>query len=221
LSSNIDTESVRVSGLGQARLFDVVCTIEKKQDADLSSDTPSEVIRRLNVRKQKLESQKRVMEHEADFLVNYAKTLNGEHVDPTAMGDFLKTFVVKGRENLETVAEIDKNIVEVDRLIEKELAKAALKIGQANGQVTIVVVAAEESKAEIKLTYSKSSNDVNILIDTDKLHFFIVVSGASWHPTYELHATTENGKPSSSVSLHYRARIQQSTGNFVFSMLLC
>jgi hypothetical protein len=29
---------------------------------------------------------------------------------------------------------------------------------------------------------------------------------------YELHATTENGKPSSSVFLHYRARVNQSTG---------
>jgi hypothetical protein len=135
----------------------VVCTIERKQGADLSSDSSSEVIRLLNVKKQSLESQKRVMEHEAELLVTYARTLNGEHVTPTAMSDFLKTFVDKGVENLEAIAEIDKDIVEVDRLIEKESAKAALKMGEANGQVTIVVVAAEDSKAEIKLTYSKTS----------------------------------------------------------------
>jgi hypothetical protein len=96
------------------------------------------------------------MEHEADLLVMYAKTLNGEHVNPAAMTNFLKTFVDKGRENLEVVAEIDKNIVEVNRMIEKESAKAALKMGQANGQVTMMIVAAEDSKADIKLTYSKS-----------------------------------------------------------------
>jgi type II secretory pathway pseudopilin PulG len=39
-----------------------------------------------------------------------------------------------------------------------------------------------------------------------------VVSNATWEPTYELHATTENGKPSNSVALHYRARVTQSTG---------
>jgi hypothetical protein len=33
-----------------------------------------------------------------------------------------------------------------------------------------------------------------------------------------LHASTEKGKPSSTVSLHYRARIQQSTGDVLFSM---
>jgi hypothetical protein len=45
-----------------------------------------------------------------------------------------------------------------------------------------------------------------------KLISYPVVSNAQWKPTYELHATTESGKPSSSVSLHYRARITQSTG---------
>lgn len=39
-----------------------------------------------------------------------------------------------------------------------------------------------------------------------------VVHGASWAPSYELHAATESGKPSSSVSLHYRATIKQGTG---------
>lgn len=39
-----------------------------------------------------------------------------------------------------------------------------------------------------------------------------MVTNASWSATYDLHATTENGHPSSSVSLHYRAAIQQSTG---------
>lgn len=39
-----------------------------------------------------------------------------------------------------------------------------------------------------------------------------MVSNASWSPTYDLRATTEDGNPSSSVSLHYRAAIQQNTG---------
>lgn len=45
------------------------------------------------------------------------------------------------------------------------------------------------------------------------IHVYIsVVSNARWNPTYELHASTENGKPSSSVKLHYRARVTQETG---------
>jgi Domain of unknown function (DUF4139) len=40
----------------------------------------------------------------------------------------------------------------------------------------------------------------------------VVVRNATWSPAYELHATTEAGIPAPSVSLHYRARVTQSTG---------
>lgn len=42
----------------------------------------------------------------------------------------------------------------------------------------------------------------------------LVVSNATWEPTYELHARTSSstGQPSSQVTLHYQASITQSTG---------
>ena len=39
-----------------------------------------------------------------------------------------------------------------------------------------------------------------------------MVSDAAWSPSYDLRATTEDGKPSRTVSLNYRASIQQNTG---------
>jgi len=38
------------------------------------------------------------------------------------------------------------------------------------------------------------------------------VSKAQWYPVYDLHAGSENGKPSPSVSLQYRVALSQSTG---------
>ena len=35
---------------------------------------------------------------------------------------------------------------------------------------------------------------------------------ASWFPLYDLYATSEDGKPSTYVSLHYRVNLQQRTG---------
>lgn len=35
---------------------------------------------------------------------------------------------------------------------------------------------------------------------------------ALWSPLYDLHATSEDGKPSTSLSLHYRVNLQQETG---------
>ena len=51
---------------------------------------------------------------------------------------------------------------------------------------------------------------VDILPDCSALS--LVVRNATWSAAYELHATTEAGVPAPSVSLHYRARITQSTG---------
>jgi len=45
----------------------------------------------------------------------------------------------------------------------------------------------------------------------EKLKPTYLVGDTSWEPTYELHASTLNGKPSSAVSLHYHMRIKQET----------
>ncbi|KAF7335446.1 hypothetical protein MVEN_02197900 [Mycena venus] len=188
LPSCIDTQSVRVSGLGDARLFDVVCTTRDGPGPWKSS----EAVRRLKAQKLALEGEKRVRDHESDLLVSYAKTLNGEHVSPTQMGEFLQSFVEQGRKNLQAVAELDEKIVALDRQIEVEVQKETTKKGLTTGEVTIVVGTDSDTHVDLKLTY--------------------IVSNASWESTYELHAATDNSKPSSSVALHYRARIMQSTG---------
>jgi len=38
------------------------------------------------------------------------------------------------------------------------------------------------------------------------------VSDAQWYPLYDLYAASQDGKPSTSVSLHYRVNLSQSTG---------
>jgi hypothetical protein len=103
LPSTIDTHSIRVSGLGASRLSDVVCTVEANREASYAIDSSSEVIRLLKAKKQNLESDKRVREQEADLLVNYSKTLKGEHVSPSDMASFLGTFVEQGRKNFVVV----------------------------------------------------------------------------------------------------------------------
>jgi hypothetical protein len=69
--------------LGNASLRDIVCTIgNDKLGALYAPDSSLEIIRRLRVAKQALESEKRVRENGADLLVNYANFLTGEHVKP-------------------------------------------------------------------------------------------------------------------------------------------
>lgn len=102
--------------------------------------------------------------------------------------------------------------MEITRKIDLHETESASKKGTALGQVDIVIVADSDTKVDLRLTYSSSHNLLFQAIVTDFRYVFSVVSNVKWTPTYELHATTVNGKPSSSVSLHYRARVLQSTG---------
>ncbi|KAG5720441.1 Protein F37C4.5 [Termitomyces sp. T112] len=175
LSESIDTQSVRVSGLEQARLYDVVCTIGGGKDMSYVPDSPSEIIRLLQVKKHALESEKRVREHEADLLMNYAKTLSGEHVLPNQMNTFLESFVERGRKNIKDIAELDEKIIALGRQIERETEKGIAKKCSVQGEVIIILGTDNPSVVDLKLTY--------------------VVGNVSWTPTYELHAKAENGKP--------------------------
>lgn len=183
---------MRVSGLGDARLFDVVCKFGNNKSTTYASDSLAETIRILKAKKSVLESEKRVREHEADILVQYGKSLTGEFVAPVQMAQFLQSFVEQGRKNTEAVSSIDEKIIEIDRLLEIEVDKSSLRKGTLTGEVHIVVGATAPESIQMQITY--------------------IVDHTSWVPTYELHAITENGKPSAKVYLHYRARVTQSTG---------
>ena len=92
-----------MSGLGDARLFDVVCTIGTNKASSYEPSSSSEVIRTLVAKKTALESEKTVRETESELLLKYAQTLSGEHVTPTQMGQFLGSYVDQGRKIVQAV----------------------------------------------------------------------------------------------------------------------
>ena len=210
LPGTIHRDSIRVSGLGQARLFDVVCTIDNKTIP--GKDSPSEVIRLLKKEKLELESQKGMLETQAEILVQYAKTLTGEHITPSDMSQFLDTFSERSRKTLRELSEVTEEIVDVDRRISEEIAMSNIKKGLSTGKVSVVIGTDEPGSVELKLTYSEFPFYFEFLTPEAYERPQSVVDDASWEPTYELHAKTDNGKPLSGVSLHYRARVNQSTG---------
>ncbi|KZT28781.1 hypothetical protein NEOLEDRAFT_1128996 [Neolentinus lepideus HHB14362 ss-1] len=191
LSSRIDTRSVRVSGLGDnATLFDVMCTVSEEEnitDADVS-----QTVRPLQTKRTLLEEERLVREREAELLMLYGKTLKGDHILPAQMTTFLDNFLERGQKNLEAKSELTERIAEIDRQVQEEKKRAPSKVGQANGQVAVVISSEAGGRVDLTLTY--------------------IVSHATWEPIYDLFATTDKGIPVPSVGLHYRARICQSTG---------
>ncbi|KAF7424576.1 hypothetical protein PC9H_009884 [Pleurotus ostreatus] len=186
LPSDVVRDSVRVSGLANARLYDVVCTIRTSRDAE---DTVLESIRLLQVKKVELEGQKNVRQAEADLLVSWAKGVTAEHVAYGDMPAFLQNFVSQGKDNLEAVTNISEEIITIDRQIQRLKDEKELRKGSTNAKVVVVIGAQGQQSVSFDLTYA--------------------VTNASWSPTYELHASMEVGQP---TTLHYRAQVTQSTG---------
>ncbi|KLO17389.1 hypothetical protein SCHPADRAFT_994383 [Schizopora paradoxa] len=192
LPSSIDTESARVTGLGDAVLFDVVCKIsdEKKHSKHKYAGAGTSLTRK----KALLESEKKIKGHEADMFAQFGYTLNAENQTASDVESFLDKFVGRSRNILRDIAKLDEEMSEVD----DEHAELERKIMQdrkrapTHGQVTAVIMAKNAGTIQMTLTY--------------------MVSGASWTPTYDLRATTEGGKPPKTVTLHYRAAIVQNTG---------
>ncbi|KAI0320019.1 hypothetical protein OF83DRAFT_1162652 [Amylostereum chailletii] len=191
LPSAIDIESARVTGLGNAQLFDVVCTVGGGHN-DYSPDSSEELIRTLITQKSALELKRKSIDTAGAIMTDYSRSLTGEHVPPKDAESFIQKYVHNSNTFIDTMVELDEEILHLRRKIERLTFEAALKKGKTDGKVTAVVMAKQPTEVKLKLTY--------------------LVRHASWSPVYELHSTTESGTPSSSVSLQYRARITQSTG---------
>ncbi|EAU85229.1 hypothetical protein CC1G_06245 [Coprinopsis cinerea okayama7 len=195
LSSSIDTHSVRVSGLGDVRLHDVVCTVEQSRSGGFAASTlddSAELIRSLNVERSAIEKRKAVRETEAQLLNKYANSLNGEHVAPTQLLQFMESYVKQNQKILEEIAKFNDELRVINKKIADEEKKTKTKKGTSHGRVDVVLAADSEVQLDLVLTY--------------------IVKDAQWKPTYELYAKTDAGKPSPLVKLLYCARVNQHTG---------
>jgi hypothetical protein len=79
----------------------IVCTIGTNKASSYESSSSSEVIHTLLVKNSALESEKTVRETESQLLK--LKYLSGEHVTPTQMGQFLGSYVDRGRNIVQAV----------------------------------------------------------------------------------------------------------------------
>ncbi|KAH9027688.1 hypothetical protein EDB85DRAFT_2133997 [Lactarius pseudohatsudake] len=175
LPGSIDTDSARVSGLGDAQLFDVVCSIGRgiEEIDPLSTSEKSALIK-----------DRDALDNISGTMVDYSRTLVGDKT--------LRT----------TRNKLEEEILQLTRQINVLSSADERKQGKSDGEVTVAVVAKQATEIELKLTYHTLRDFRPPLL----------VQNATWSAAYELHATTDAGVPSPSVSLHYRARITQSTG---------
>ena len=155
LSSYIDIDSVRVTGLGDARLFEASCKVQKRQTwRKLDSSSESERIRALEEKKALLTQEKNVCESATFLLRDYGKTLSGEHVTPADANTFIGQYLTRGSELARTSAKLAEEILQIQREIDDITTEGSLKKGETDGKVNVTIMAKTQTEVLLKLIYS-------------------------------------------------------------------
>ncbi|KAG8869797.1 hypothetical protein FRB98_002193 [Tulasnella sp. 332] len=203
LPNQVDQDSIRVEGLGNAVIFDVIYKPAPPVLAPNPLDESQAALRSATKRLTTLQSEKKILEDKAGFLDAYSKTLNADKTDSGDLEKFLDLYTTEKGQINENLVKVEESIVAVTKEVQEERAKLSMdQIAQKRMVgVTVMVLAETEGPAELSISY--------------------VVSGASWTPMYDLRATVSPGSDSTSkgssnspsnVSLQYRASISQRTG---------
>ena len=142
------------------------------------------------------------------MMQEYSKTLTGKDTTADQFESFLEVYSRRQSHLDEQRRRLERDI----KILEKEILEVRVKVNadeeslkKRSARITIVVLAQGDGTAELSLVY--------------------VVSNARWTPQYDLRASissdpvvdpakkgTVDANAASSVVLHYRASISQSTG---------
>ncbi|KAG1737065.1 uncharacterized protein EDB91DRAFT_487811 [Suillus paluster] len=158
----------------------------------------SDVLCDLTAKCTRLEDERRLRQQSFAFLSTYMNALakgDAPSAEPAQLVTFFDEFVEIGKNQSEVIAVLDQQIKDVQKEIEKENWR--LQDENFGLRTTVTVVLAPVSgrtatAAELELKYR-------------------VFLADGWKPVYELHVTTIDSVPSSSVSLTYRCQISQFT----------
>jgi len=132
---------------------------------------------------------------------------NMPDLTPDSASSFSDKLFEKTLSNATAVRGLDAEIMELRRQIDK--LKDA-KTGMTDVRAIVTIVADKAGPAQLRLTYRESS--AQMFRDTLSTCFLLGVGNAEWRPLYDLYAYSQDGTPSTSVSLHYRVNLSQSTG---------
>ena len=146
LSSDIDLESFRVSGLSAARLLVATCSLDRYPGVPTSDP-----IRTLRLQLRELTDERSALAEETAILTGFGKAMAAmPDLTPDRVNSFSGTLFKKTLSNAAAALELDTKITELQRQINKcELAR----IGKTDVRAVVTIVADEAGRAQLKLTY--------------------------------------------------------------------
>lgn len=131
LSSYIDNQSVRASGLDPAvHLIDISCTVDAT-----NAGKPDSSLRALLQKKAGLEAEKLVRQQETDIYLAYARKISSDSVSTDQFVPFMNTFFRQRSAISQAIANLDEQIHSVEQTIAKVTDRKPS--GRTDGEVTV------------------------------------------------------------------------------------
>ncbi|TFK87179.1 hypothetical protein K466DRAFT_549154 [Polyporus arcularius HHB13444] len=190
ISSRVDKESPRIHGLGaDTRVFDISCDTNLASAPGPRNRQDAKAVKELTSKISAVELERELCQNEEVMLDDATIIQSLANGKPTELNEFMDSILRRKRATMQAFKDYSEQITALKK--ELWLLTDANK-GEISGRVIATIISKRECKVAFQLTY--------------------LVTGASWTPYYDLHATTSEGRPSSMVSLLYCANITQNTG---------
>ena len=146
LSSAAETESLRVDGLGNARLLVIQCTLDRRPEIPMSDP-----IRDLTSELKDLQAEKRAQEKEVTVLKAFGKSIAEKRdTSPDQAIAFFDVLFDKILACGELVRELCERIARLDQKINKFRSSRS---GEASTKAIVTILADEDGPARLRLVY--------------------------------------------------------------------
>ena len=156
----MDSDSIRVDGVGNAVIFDVVYHPPAAADPETKKREVNASLKAVEDKLRTLNKDKDIRDDQEAFLGKYAGTINAEKYDGKSMLDFLDSYWERKRSIFQDIEALKAQIKDLEKEA-KELRKdlkqdsASLK---RRVKVSVVALAANDGKARLVLSYSKHTS---------------------------------------------------------------
>lgn len=153
LPSCINEDSIRVEGTGTAVIFDVVYRRQNSSEIT-SSQSDNGAASLLHHELFSLKKERDIVKAQFDFLNSYGSTLSSQNVDTAEVTRFLDMFGPRQVEVAKRLQELDVKIAQIDSAYKTvAAAQGDTYDAKRNTKITVTVLAKEDGKAELLLTY--------------------------------------------------------------------
>lgn len=166
LPNRLDQDSIRVEGLENATIFDVIYKAPRPTLASsYEQDTNLRASKKLLAA---LQSEKKILEDQAGFLDEYAKTLGADKAGGMSLDAFLKLYGDEKKRISGELADLEDTLEEA----KKDVRESETRLAQDDrgkrrtAQVTVVVLADSDGQADFSLSYGKQAERLRTVTDT-------------------------------------------------------